>query len=185
MRVLLLAFSALALSACSADVRERSLADVDLGNMEVVQALGTELSQDERAALATYVVAHWPRSAAFCGEVLVDENGQQPTTIGEAIVMTKWREKERERRLARAARPRTPMEQLLDRRDFLIGQQDQLFSQKELLFDQLGKKAMTHPHMDAIEGELEASFAQTVQLNKEIEQRRRDQAVSHEAKSGA
>lgn len=172
MRYSFLLFALTLLAACGQNVKERPIDEVNLGDMAILQELGEDLTDDERAALATYVVAHWSGSSAFCGEVLVDQSGQPPETIGDAITMTLYREEERERRLAEAARPRTSMEKLIDRRDFLLGQQNQLYARKTLLFDEYGPEAPDLPQMAAIERELQVSLAETAKLTEEIQAKR-------------
>jgi hypothetical protein len=161
----------IACAACGQDVRQRQLGDLALGDMAVLQELGQDLSAEERALLATYSIAHWPGSSAFCGEVLIDQSGRQPSTIGEAIAMTKARETAREEQLARAALPKTPLEELLERRSFLEGQQEQLFVQKELMLNEHGNAARQTASWAAIEREIVQGYAVITKLNEDIGQK--------------
>ena len=84
----------LALTGCGRDVRTASLTAYDLANRDVVNGILGELSPQERGPFLTYTIHHLATSKAFCGDVLVNKNGREPATIGEAIRLTIAREEE-------------------------------------------------------------------------------------------
>lgn len=91
---ILAAAASLALTACAADVREEPLATFDLSQPAVIEAVLARLPAESRGAFATYTIHHLASSSAFCGDVLIDERGQEPVTVGEAIRLTIAREAE-------------------------------------------------------------------------------------------
>ena len=99
-RLFLTIVAAIAVSGCNRDIGAASLAAYDLTDREVVNSVLRELSPQERRPFLTFTVHHLATSKAFCGEVLVDKQGQQPVTISDAIRMTI----ERENALARRNR---------------------------------------------------------------------------------
>ncbi|TCD05328.1 hypothetical protein EYB45_07570 [Erythrobacteraceae bacterium CFH 75059] len=93
MRVkLALVLVAIAAAGCAPEARTRALADLNLSDPRVVEDVLSDLPADDRGAFSTFVVHHLATSKAFCGEVLLDEQGRQPTTVGEAIRLTRLRE---------------------------------------------------------------------------------------------
>jgi hypothetical protein len=173
MRYLLPLLILFASAACSeqgakADIHRMPIKGLALNDMNVLGELGASLTAKERAALATYSIAHWPDAPAFCGEVLLGPAGEAPMTIGEAIAFTLEREKVRARRLAEASAPQTRVEELLSEKRFIEGQQEQLFAQIELLESAHGDNAQTLPAWTAIEKELDHGYAKIAKLNADI-----------------
>lgn len=91
-RAVFLALVTTALHGCSGDITAEPLAAYDLTNRDVVNSVLTELAPQQRGPFLTFTVHHLASSKAFCGEVLIDEQGRQPSTIGDAIRMTIARE---------------------------------------------------------------------------------------------
>ncbi len=131
--------------------RERSLAGLDLSNMELVRDLGEGLSGDDRAAFSTYVLIHAPSSPSFCGERLFARDGREPLTVGEAIDLTRLREFEI--RLARAeeAKPLTPVQLARRQVRFTDDQRGMVSDQQTLLFAKYGAAARQTPEWAALE----------------------------------
>lgn len=156
---------AVPLAACAQDVREVRLADVDLSDMDVVQEIREDLPAEDRATFGTYVVQHVATSSSFCGEVLVDENGKEPGTIGEAIALTELRaEKLRRERLA-AERPPTAVELLRRKEESLIGAREALIARQSYLQMMHGAAARQQPEWEAI-GEKMAEYDAQLQALK-------------------
>lgn len=91
-RVILLALAATALHGCSGDITAEPLTAYDLTDRNIVNSVLTELAPQQRGPFLTFTVHHLASSKAFCGEVLIDKQGRQPSTIGDAIRMTIERE---------------------------------------------------------------------------------------------
>jgi hypothetical protein len=168
MRWFLLSFFVLLSAACAQDVRDQPIAGLALNDMRVLEELGQTLTREERAALATYSIAHWPDAPGYCGEVLANKQGQTPQTIGEAITMTQAREAERAERLAAAALPKTPIDKLLAEKHQLTGQQEQLYIQMELLESAHGAAAQDLPAWTAVRSELDFGYARIARVNDAI-----------------
>lgn len=126
--------AALALAGCAGDVTEAPLSAYDLSDRNVVNAVMRELTPQQRGPFLTYTIHHLATSKAFCGDVLVDRNGREPATIGEAIRMTVAREAERNRQpeivdpatLSPVVRYRMRLNELLDEREMLIDRREML-----------------------------------------------------------
>ena len=91
-RAILSAFLAIALQGCTGDITAKPLAAYDLTDRDVVNSVLSELSPEQRGPFLTFTIHHLASSKAFCGEVLIDQQGRQPSTIGEAIRLTLVRE---------------------------------------------------------------------------------------------
>lgn len=100
-RLILTVVAAIAMTGCNRDIGASPLAAYDLTDREVVNSVLRELSPQDRRPFLTFTIHHLATSKAFCGEVLVDKQGRQPSTISDAIRMTITREND----LARRSRP--------------------------------------------------------------------------------
>lgn len=132
MRILILGALAATLAGCAPSVRETSLTGLDLADGEILSALQDSLPQDDRAALGTYALLHWPKSKFYCGKP-IGGRGALAATIGEAIDQTRAYEialatarAEARTGAAFSARQQetelvTRMEQLVFERDLLYG----------------------------------------------------------------
>lgn len=130
MRAMIVGLLAMALAACAPAPRDVRLAGLDLGNPRTLAALQQNVPVDERAALATYALLHWPQSKFYCGEPI---GGSQPLpqTVGEAIDQTRAYEAALETGKAREGTPVRSAAQardktLVDRIDYLVLKRDML-----------------------------------------------------------
>jgi hypothetical protein len=144
----------LLLAACSPDVRSLELADVDLSDMGVVQEIRQNLPPEDRPVFSTYIVRHLATSSSFCGETLVDRNGREPRTIGEALVLTVMREERDRRERLAAKRPLSAPELARRERDLLIGQREALLARQTYLFSTQGPGVQQLPEWDAITAQI-------------------------------
>ena len=90
----------------------------------------SQLSPDDKAQFQDWLLHHYALAEAFCGDVLVDENGAEAITIGDAIALTRARAVQ----LATAKRADDPtnlpaeevrarkIDDLIERRSFLVDQ---------------------------------------------------------------
>ena len=163
------AMLALLLAACSADVRSLRLADVDLADMDVVQDIRGELPPEDGALFSTYVVKHVATSRFFCGEALVDKNGKEPGTIGEAIALTALREDDLRRERLAAERPLTTAESLRRERVRLEGTKEALIARQTHLYSIHGPAAQQLPEWDSINDEMEEADAQLQALKQKLD----------------
>jgi len=156
-----------ALAACSPDPRTLALADIDFTDMGAVQEIRHSLPAEDRPVFSTFIVKHVATSSTFCGETLVNKDGKEPRTLGEALVLTVLREeKERRERLA-AERPlpasevaRREVETLTSRRELLIGELGELQARN-------GAAAMQTPEWASLNERI-------ADLNRRIDARRSD-----------
>ena len=131
----------LMLAACTEDVRDLRLENVDLSDMAAVRELGRQLNPTDKAALITYAAIHAPSSAGFCGKRLVGRSGKEPSTIGEAIELTL--DLQADVRTARidAERALAPAQLAAERWDDLIVQRELLISRQSVLLSEHGASA--------------------------------------------
>lgn len=156
------------LAACGSDIREMPLDTVDLSDRQLVADFSAGLPAQDRAALATYIIAHWPASPNFCGEVLIDEEGRQPTTIGEAISMTKVREEQRQARIAEAQRPKTAIEQLIDRKNYMSAEIDKLIFRRTYLLTKYGNESANPEEFQSIAEQIASAQDEIKKLDVEL-----------------
>lgn len=122
------------LSGCGRNVVDTSLAEYDLNDAAGVSEILARLPKEHRGAFATFTVHHLASSKAFCGDLLVDENGREPRTVGEAIRLTRLRDAERNRRpaaidpasLSPEVRRRMAVNEELRLREALVDQREML-----------------------------------------------------------
>lgn len=138
MRALVVVVFAAALSACAQSARDISIAGLDLADGETLGALQKALPVDDRAALGTYALLHWPKSKFYCGQPI---GGRVATadTVGEAIALTKAYEAE----LAKAA-SQSPSKVVMAadaREGELIQKMERLVLERDMLYGQLGPVA--------------------------------------------
>lgn len=139
------------LMGCAPDPRSVELSDVDLSDMRTVQAVRAQLSAEDGAAFATYLVKHHIASANFCGRSLAGPDGKPPETIGEAIDFALAREIEDRRALAMASKPLHPRELAQQHWDTLVSERDFLIDAQSLLHAQHGTAAERLSEWSSIE----------------------------------
>lgn len=144
----------LLLSACSRDVRTLELANVDFSDMDVVQGIRQNLPPEDRPVFSTYVVRHVATSSSFCGETLVDRNGKEPRTIGEALALTLLREERDRRERLAAERPLSATEAARRDRETLIGRKEALLARKTFLYSNNGPGALQLPEWESIDEQI-------------------------------
>jgi hypothetical protein len=88
----------LTLAACSGDVRDTKIADIDLTNMSEVQKVTNRLEPDERAAFGLYVMNRTVGSIVMPGKEIVRTDGKAPETVREAIALAKVRKAQQDKR---------------------------------------------------------------------------------------
>ncbi|QYU68653.1 hypothetical protein J4558_00430 [Leptolyngbya sp. 15MV] len=104
MRIVAFLAACTLLSACGlarGGVGDHALTDYDLTDSTVTVDLIAALDETDRPAFRQFLVHHLATSGSFCGEALFDERGKSPSTIGEAIRLTRLREE----RLALQGKP--------------------------------------------------------------------------------
>lgn len=152
MRAVLIGVVAAMLGGCAPAVRDRNLAGLDLADGETLAALQAALAPDDRGALGTYALLHWPKSKFYCGRP-ISGRGSMPTTIGEAIDQTRAYEA----RLAAQTQERTAVAMTAQMREkSLIDRMEQLVLERDKLYGQLGPAADRTPQGAAIKNRLES-----------------------------
>lgn len=158
------ALLALAIAACAPDPLDRSLADVDLADMETVQVIARGLSAEDRGAFSTYVALHAPTGPGFCGVRLVDDEGRDPQTVGEAIALTRARTIADEAQRRAELAPKTDAQLAHERRAFLTGQIEVLIARRSALYSQHGPAAERLPEWSVIARDMAAYERQIASL---------------------
>ena len=138
---LLVILACLGLAGCSNGVRELPLDNVNFDDLQTVQSLGKELTPNERATLAVYALVHRPDSPNFCGDYLVNDMGEAPSTIGEAIAFTRLREARLRVAQTAVERPPSKAQNAQDRAEALADRQNVLLARRTLLFAEHGAAA--------------------------------------------
>ncbi|MXO59989.1 hypothetical protein GRI89_10600 [Altererythrobacter salegens] len=147
----LIPLACMMLLSCAPDARSIKLTDVDLSDMDTVQGIRSQLSANDGAIFANYVVKHSLTSASFCGHPLVDPNGYPPKTVGEAIELTIVRDAEDRAERIAARRPKNSWELKQERWDDLVSERDMLIDSQSMLLAKHGSEAERLPEWKSIE----------------------------------
>lgn len=126
---------------CAPAVKSLSLADINLDDPHAVSQIGSQLSEADRAALATYIVRHRAGGRHFCGRPLLRSDGRTAQTVGEAIQLTVAREREQREADAKLREPGTSHGRARERWDDLASQRDTLLDAQSRLREQSGSAA--------------------------------------------
>ena len=129
------------LGGCTPAVRDIALSDIDLSNMQTVQTIRERLSPQEGAAFADYVVRHHIKSAHYCGQPLLNNDGEAPDTVGEAVDLTVRRDAGDRSILVAAQPPAHPRELAKDHWDKLIRNRDNIIDAQARLRLEYGDDA--------------------------------------------
>ncbi|MCB2058049.1 MAG: hypothetical protein H6916_10875 [Novosphingobium sp.] len=81
----------LTLAACSGDVRDTKIADIDMTDAHQVAQVAQKLEPDERAAFGMYVMNRTVGAMLMPGGEIVRADGKAPVTVREAIALAKVR----------------------------------------------------------------------------------------------
>jgi len=129
------------LGGCTPAARDIVLSDIDLSNMQTVQTIRDRLSPQDEAAFADYVVRHHIASANYCGQPLLNNDGEAPHTVGEAVDLTSRRNAMDRHELAAARTPVHPRELAKEQWDRLIRDRDTIIDAQDRLRWQYGDGA--------------------------------------------
>jgi sirohydrochlorin ferrochelatase len=161
MRVIVIGLLASVLSACAPAVRDIEIAKLDLADGRTLAQLQQKLPLDERAALGTYALLHWPQSKFYCGRPIGGQ-GSVATTVGEAIDQT--RAYEASLALARASASTNAALAIRSEETGLITRIEQLVLERDMLFAQAGPAAASTPRAADIKSEITALRLELEQL---------------------
>lgn len=159
MRAIAVCVVAASLAACAPSVRERTLAGLDLADGNTLATLQAALTPDDRAALGTYALLHWPKSKFYCGRPIGDR-GVAAKTIGEAIDQTRAYEVALQRvqaaaQIADAAEPGAAQRALVTRMEALVLERDRLRSRIGPVADESPRGVAISQQLALIRAELE------------------------------
>lgn len=164
MRALISGVLAAALGACAPSARDVSIDGLDLADGRTLAALQDALPADDRAALGTYALLHWPKSRFFCGQPI---GGRIATaaTVGEAIALTQAYEAELA--ATQATKPKLAAQSVRDEEAALVQQMERLVLERDMLYGEMGPvAAAATPRGSAIKQQLEAIRAQIDKLRQ-------------------
>lgn len=142
MRVFVSGVMAAALGACTPAVGDVTLAGLDLADGKTLAALQEALPPDDRAALGTYALLHWPKSKFFCGKP-IGGSAATAQTVGEAIAQTKAYEAALA--LAQAKAPTTATLTPRAEETALITRMEQFVFERDTLYARMGPQADATP----------------------------------------
>lgn len=163
MRLIASAMLAAALNGCAPAVTDTPLADLDLADGKTLVALQNALPADDRAALGTYALLHWPRSRFYCGEP-IGGSARVAKTVGEAIAVTRAYEKRLADLQTRESATAGVQRQTAERT--LINRMDQLALDRDALYSMKGPAAASSARAAQIERDLSALRAQLEDLRR-------------------
>lgn len=145
MRALVVVVLAAAAAGCAPSVRDVSLSGLNLADGATLASLQKKLPQDDRAALGTYALLHWPKSKFYCGEA-IGGSRSLPTTIGEAIDQTLAYETALQVAQNRTQK-RSESGGMKDRaaETELVTRIEQLVLERDMLYGRMGPAAATSP----------------------------------------
>lgn len=163
MRTLTAGILAAALAGCAPSVSDTALAGLNLADGATLAALQAALPQDDRAALGTYALLHWPKSRFYCGKP-VGGRSPEAATVGEAIALTRTYERELE--LARRAVVVTPGMARQTKERALITRIDHLVLERDMLFARNGAPIADSPRAAQIAQQLDGLRAELDDLRQ-------------------
>lgn len=143
------------LSACGTPPRDLRLAGLDLGQPAVLADLKQGLAPEERAALVSYAVFHWPGSKNYCGRP-VFAHAVEPTTVGEAIDRTIAFETALTRKQMAETQPASLAARRTQRDQQLVDRFEELTLRRSMVLSRPGARAERARELKAIERQLES-----------------------------
>lgn len=170
MRFSLSAILALLLVSCRGEVREQSLAGLDLNDPQIIDTLKGKLAPEQQTALATYALLHWPESKFYCGKA-IDPSLKSPETVGEAIDQTLAYEARRTAQVAASRRETSPLDEALEEQAQLIARIDSLALRRDILNSRLGPASPTSEEYKTIERDMAATRQTLAKVRDQIRQR--------------
>ncbi|WP_133365832.1 hypothetical protein [Qipengyuania sediminis] len=162
MRAIIAASLAALLWSCAGAPRDTALAGLDLADGRTLARLQAALPPDDRGALGTYALLHWPRSQFYCGDPIGGVT-REAKTVGEAIDQTRAYEA----RLAKASAPKaapTRAEQLEKQEQVLTTRIDRLVLERDMLYARLGPAAASSSRKREIEQAISATRSKLEKL---------------------
>ena len=167
MRVIAAGMLAALLAGCSTPPRDISIEGLNLADGATLAALQDALPQDDRAALGTYALLHWPKSQFYCGQPI----GGRPSlaaTVGEAIEQTRAYETKLTLAQARTqAQARTNAALSAKAEEtVLISRMEQLVYERDILYGRLGPGADMSPAGLRIKQRLATMRAELTELRE-------------------
>lgn len=142
------------LGGCTPAARDIALSDIDLSNMHTVRTIQDRLSTQDSAAFADYVVRHHIKSANYCGQPLLNNDGEAPDTVGEAADLTARRDAQDRPVLVAEKTPTHPRELEKERWDKLIRNRDTIIDAQDRLRLQYGDGAKRRSEWMSLETRL-------------------------------
>ncbi len=142
------------LGGCAPAARDIALADLDLRDMQTVQAIRTQLGEQDARAFASFVVRHHVKSAGFCGQPLQDSRGKPPETVGEAIDLAVRRDALELQAKMAALAPKHPRELAQEAWDDLVRERDLGVDAQSRLRMEYGDAAVRRPEWARLEASL-------------------------------
>lgn len=161
MRTVITVAFACMMAACTAPVRQTPIAGLDLADGRTLARLQQALPPDDRAALGTYALLHWPKSKFYCGKP-IGGKGAVAATVGQAIDQT--RSYEASLALADASARTNAALAARSEETSLITRMEQLVLERDMLFARFGARAGDTARAKEIDDELAVLRNQLAQV---------------------
>lgn len=156
------------LAGCAPEARSIALSDVDLSDMQTVRTIRSQLASKDSIAFANFVVRHHVKSASYCGQPLLDADGEAPQTIGEAIDLTARRDAV-ERQISIATQtPKHPRALAKEEWESLIRDRDVMIDAQARLRLEYGSKAERRSEWKPLEFRMAENDRKLVALKSKV-----------------
>ena len=125
------------------------------------------LAPDERAALVSYAVFHWPGSNNYCGRPVFAQ-AVEPNTIGEAIDRTIAFETALTRKQMAEEQPATLAVRRAQRNQQLVDRFEELTLRRNMILGRTGRQAERESELRTIERDLDLVRQERAKLVKPL-----------------
>lgn len=139
------------LGGCAPEARNIALSEIDLSDMQTVRTIRDQLGPQDGAAFVNYVVKHHVKSASYCGQPLLNTEGEAPDTVGEAIDLTARRDALERQVVVGMQAPFHPRELAKEQWDDLIRSRDLMIDAQARLRLEFGDGAKLRPEWRSLE----------------------------------
>lgn len=144
----------LLLGGCAPGARDLALSELNLRDMQQIQAIRQQLGPQDGRAFADYVTRHHVTSANYCGRPLMDAHGKAPETVGEAIDLAMRRDALELQALLASTAPKHPRQLAREAWDSLIRDRDIKVDARAQLHALFGEQASRRPEWASLDAQL-------------------------------
>lgn len=139
------------LGGCAPGGRDIALSDINLSDMQTVRQIRDQLAPQDGIAFANYILRHHAKSASYCGKPLLDADGKEPATVGDAIDLAVRRDAMEQAALLASQAPKHPLQFAREEWDMLQRDRDIVIDTQTRLRSEFGDGASRHPEWASLE----------------------------------